>query len=151
MTTKAQERAELRKLLDDATPGPWIHNRQGYPKPDVKGACGRGVAVTWGTSPKTPKSHSAYEKRVAIDRANAAYIAAANPAKTLELLDGIDRLTAELEAEKTAKANAIQQAQIWKMEAVTQRAIVEDELTKLEGHLTRLEALIRAHLKGARA
>jgi hypothetical protein len=53
----------------------------------------------------------------------------------------LERLTAELGAEKTAKAHAVQQAQIWKMEAVTQKAIVKDRDAKLEQYKADAEML----------
>lgn len=58
------------------TPGPWIHDKRGYPHPDVKSAGGRNIACTWGVNnqPKTPEAAAAQKK---IARANARLIAAA--------------------------------------------------------------------------
>jgi len=42
------------------------------------------------------------------------------------MVEEIERLRAELEAERTAKAHAVQQAQVWKMEADTQRSIAQE-------------------------
>ena len=59
------------------TPGPWFHNTEGAPKPDVRAASGRSVAVTWMVCSSAPKSAECYQARTEEDRANARLIAAA--------------------------------------------------------------------------
>lgn len=59
------------------TPGPWLQDTRGYPHPDVKAACGRKVATTWGLWSNTPKSADALQARTEVARANARLIAAA--------------------------------------------------------------------------
>lgn len=65
------------------TPGPWHHDKRGYPHPDVKAANGRNVACTWGVN-NQPKTKEAAEAQKQIARANARLIAAAP-----ELLDAL--------------------------------------------------------------
>lgn len=59
------------------TPGPWIHCTDGYPRPDVRAASGRAVAITWMVCSSTPKTTASYQARCEEDRANARLIAAA--------------------------------------------------------------------------
>ena len=77
---------ELRRLAQAAMPGPW---RVGHPPPNGEQTIGTldglmvAVATTgWAVNAKL----------------NADYVAAANPATVLELLDEIERLRAEIEA-----------------------------------------------------
>lgn len=62
------------------TPGPWIHDKRGYPHPDVKSAGGRNIVCTWGVNnqPKTPEAAAAHKK---IARASAVKSARAAIAK----------------------------------------------------------------------
>ena len=81
---------ELRKLAEAATPGPWIATKHG---------------VVVGGAVRVYENGCAQDQLfmccvVGLDNTgnqltNAAYIAAANPGAVIELLDTIDRLTAE--------------------------------------------------------
>lgn len=73
------ESARLRALAERATPGPWEAEGD-YKSPDIL-ACGQVVAVTIASDMKPP-----------VDKANAEFIAAANPSAVLALLDEADRL-----------------------------------------------------------
>lgn len=58
------------------TPTPWLHNVEGYPEADIKGANGRIIAHTWNVGASRPKSADALKKRAEEDRANARRIVA---------------------------------------------------------------------------
>ena len=89
--------AELRRLAENATPGPWDYYR---PHPNYRayavdqvmpgGYLGEAVATT----------EDVYAEK------NAAFIAAANPAVVLGLLDATDALRAELAHMTEARNNA---------------------------------------------
>lgn len=53
----------------------------------------------------------------------------------------IEQMTAQAEMAITAKAHAIQQAQIWKMEALAQQAIVKDRDALIEQYKADAERL----------
>lgn len=78
------------------TPGPWRHDKRGYPHPDVKAANGRNVACTWGVN-NQPKTTAAAKTQMQIARANARLIAAAP--ELLEALIDCVSLLAFLEPE----------------------------------------------------
>lgn len=93
---------DLRKLAEAATPGPWKHyyaralrgGFDGNPVNEVQSDehC---PIVNWGgfdDSDRTNKGH----------KANAAFIAAANPTAVLALLDEIETLRAKVEAQSKA-------------------------------------------------
>jgi hypothetical protein len=78
----------LRALALAATEGPWVHATNGFaPIGAVETQCGDSIA-------------QAHQVNATCDRwqrnKNAAFIAAANPAAVLALLDEIDRLKAEI-------------------------------------------------------
>jgi len=86
------DRAELRRLADAATPGPWeavVLGSEGY---EV-----RAPALPWKAGAKVTRrprvARCGYEEW-AVDRANAEYVAAVDPAVVLELLGVIDQLEA---------------------------------------------------------
>ena len=59
------------------TQGPLEHCTKGYPKPDVRAASGRAVAVTWMVcGGKPPKTAEGFQRRQEEDRANARRIVA---------------------------------------------------------------------------
>jgi hypothetical protein len=89
------ELTELRRMAEAATPGVWRHHVAGKAHADIKSSTGRNIAVTWGCSGTTAKTKEAYDSRQDQDRKNAAFIAAANPAKVIELLDTIEALAAQ--------------------------------------------------------
>lgn len=72
--TPPDQMAALRALAERATPGPWEAEGD-YKSPDIL-ACGSVVAVTIASDMKPP-----------VDKANAEFIAAANPSAVLALLD----------------------------------------------------------------
>ena len=77
------------------TQGPWVHDKRGYPCPDIKAASGRNVACTWGVN-NQPRTPEAYKAQTEIARANAAFIVAAcNSAPSL--LEDNERLREALE------------------------------------------------------
>lgn len=93
----------IREALEAGpTEGPWLHNKQGYPKSDVRAAGdgGRNIANTWGTAASQAKTPEAYKARTDQDRLNAAYIAACNPAAIRALLADLDEARAALTAAK---------------------------------------------------
>jgi hypothetical protein len=57
------------------TQGPWLHDKRGYPHPDIKAASGRNIACTWGVN-NQPKTKEAAEAQKQIARANARRIVA---------------------------------------------------------------------------
>lgn len=59
------------------TPGPWLHDTNGHPGPDVRAASGRAVAATWMVCKNVPKTTEGFQARQDEDRANARLIAAA--------------------------------------------------------------------------
>ena len=87
--------AQLRKLAEQATPGPWRHYngklRSRFPSVinEVKGPPDTPPIVNWGgfDTCDTPRPQL---------KANAAYIAAADPTTVLRLLDAIEELEREL-------------------------------------------------------
>ena len=91
------EHAELRRLAEAATPGPWKHESQ-------KDESGSYQTVQWVMAGDPEWAHVLVAEDHATvlhgphveipAEANAAYIAAANPATILSLLDEIDRLRA---------------------------------------------------------
>ncbi len=94
---EAPDVAELRRLAENATPGPWDYyrphpNYQAYEVDRVMsgGYLGEAVAVAEGVHAEM----------------NAAFITAANPAAVLGLLDEADALRAELAHMREARDNA---------------------------------------------
>lgn len=85
-----EQMAALRAAAEKATPGPW--NTNGYNENEVDANDGRIVAICFG-----PESHT---EPAAL--ANAAYIALANPAAVLALLDRVAAAEAQLERADTA-------------------------------------------------
>ncbi len=77
--SRPREWTRLRALAERATPGPWEAGGD-YKSPDIL-ACGSVVAVTIASAMKPP-----------VDKANAEFIAAANPSALLALLDEADWL-----------------------------------------------------------
>ena len=86
--------AELRLLAAEATPGPWRDNVLGSEGYQILGGH-KPVGVHGSTRPLyiARCGHEAWE----VDKANAAYIAAADPPTVLALLDTVDALRAETE------------------------------------------------------
>ena len=80
----ALDHAALRALAEAATPGPWTLSADG-PPPDIIA----GMSVVACTLPSDRTRDE--------DTANAAYIAAANPAAVLALLDEVERLREALD------------------------------------------------------
>lgn len=74
------DRAALRAAAEKATPGPWEMKRS-FISPDIISPVGLVVAVT-----------IASDMKPSMDEANAAYIALANPAAVLALLDDVERM-----------------------------------------------------------
>lgn len=84
------------------TEGVWVHNKQGYPKSDVRHIEGRNIANTWETASKQAKTPEAYKARTDQDRRNAAFIAACNPAAIRALLADLDAKTEALKSVQAA-------------------------------------------------
>ena len=105
--TKTEQKPADHKAIREAleagpTEGPWVHNKQGYPKSDVRAAGdgGRNIANTWGTAASQAKTPEAYKARTDQDRLNAAYIAACNPSAIRSLLADLDEARSALTAAK---------------------------------------------------
>lgn len=106
--------AELRRLAENATPGPWDYYR---PHPNYRayevgqvmpaGYLGEAVAAT----------EDVYAEK------NAAFIAAANPAAVLGLLDDNDALRAELAHMTEARNNA--RAEVERLTAIVNSDVFE--------------------------
>ena len=102
--------AELRRLAEAATPGPWWHEWVGgddwwavYGQP-TGGMVRPEVCTTWGSD-------------------ESAYIAAANPAVVLGLLDATDALRAELAHMCEARDNA--RAEVERLTAIVNSDVFE--------------------------
>jgi hypothetical protein len=95
--TSNTEMIELRRMAEAATPGVWRHHAAFKAHADIKSSTGRNIATTWGCAGTTAKTKEAYESRQAQDRKNAAFIAAANPAKIIELLDALEAQAKQME------------------------------------------------------
>lgn len=87
------EKAELRKAAEAATPGPWLDWRPQHVKWDDPMACGYdckpGRGIYYCTGPDCESDEQA--------ECDGLFIAAANPATVLALLDENARLAAEVE------------------------------------------------------
>ncbi len=88
------DHAELRRLAEAATPGPWtLYVPEDYQGPDELPGygveCAEGRAIVWGAL--EPETGCQFDR-------DAEFIAAANPNTILALLDEIDRLSDELSA-----------------------------------------------------
>ena len=100
------------------THGLLVRDTSGYPKPDIRAASGRAVAVTWGVCASLPASKAAYEARTEEDRANADRIVAAwnacdgistealQPGAVRELLAALQAIYNRHNAETMAQARA---------------------------------------------
>ncbi|WP_295487974.1 ead/Ea22-like family protein [uncultured Pseudomonas sp.] len=83
------DRKQLRELCDKATPGPWQHERLGIIQGGPMQTYVNGAAM-----PQLFTSHGADFMEPGDYLANADFVAAANPAAVLALLDEIERLNA---------------------------------------------------------
>lgn len=83
---------KLRELAEAATPGPWIVSDPTETMHAVRTASGRIVADV------------GYSGTIERDQINADYIAAANPAKVIELLDALEALGREVAEWRKADA-----------------------------------------------
>ena len=90
---------ELRQRAEAATPGPWLVERD-YPSPDVHDAKGNVIATTM---------HSDLSRQE--DGANAAFIAAANPAAVLALLDRVAKAEAGWQPIETTREGRVHYAE----------------------------------------
>jgi len=110
--------AELRKLAEAATPGPW-EATDGVVWIDTREqvccglCCGRGYQECCGE----PDVIGGQEKVADANAPDAAFIAAFNPQTAIALLDALTATDAEIAALKL-------QAQSWSMEAKAQKATV---------------------------
>lgn len=90
---------DLKKLAEEATPGPW-ENRDGFVRAPDQGSELRGDGFTLSTScawvAECTRGEAFYN-----GEANAEYIAAANPKKILELLQEVETLRADREDART--------------------------------------------------
>lgn len=103
--TNPIDKAALRALAEAATPGPWaVHTRAATA---VQGSTGFAVATTGGYSTTTRNADDVGREL----EGNAAFIAAANPATILALLD---------ELERTERSR-----DMWKEQVATQAAQIE--------------------------
>ncbi|RXZ42654.1 ead/Ea22-like family protein [Crenobacter cavernae] len=104
MTITNEKLQELRTLAEAATPGPWSSDKA-IP---ARGFC----AQVWDLHGRALVTHDSVSERASVD---CAYIAAANPATILALLDELalrDERIAELEQDRATLANAIRNASV---------------------------------------
>ena len=86
---------ELKKLAEAATPGPWDHETKKYSEAIyTPHRFGPSISISWGAGSRNSPIWGTPERA----KADAAFIAAFNPATVLELIAEVERLEGEKEA-----------------------------------------------------
>lgn len=115
------DHAELARLAEAATAGPWAYRDMApntYGPAFVDADDVRNLAICGEAVGRSETHGFCLQVDSEVRMANAAFIAAANPATVLSLLSEIAALRGEVEQLKTLRHQAIDRSRLWEIDAI---------------------------------